>query len=397
MSGSVLISGAGIAGCCLAWWLQKYGHAVTLVEQAPQPRAGGYVIDFWGLGYEVAEKMGLVEGLRQHDLDVHEFRIVDRRGRRISGIDQRAFQDLAGGRIMSLQRSAVALALYEAVKDRVTVRFGDGISTLEENPRGVNVQFQRGDPAQFDLVIGADGLHSAVRRLVFGEEPQFERFLGYYVAAFSAPGYGHRDPHVYVTYGEPGRQIWRITLGEDVTVFLLVFAETDAHAIPVHDPLRQKDVLARRYAGGGWETADMLSALAATTDLYFDRVSQIVMPQWAKGRIALIGDACACPSLLAGEGSAMAMAEAYTLAGELDAAGGDRDRAFRAYEQRLRPYVERKQKGARGFASSFVPTTAAGLWLRNFSINTATRLGLVRLLFGAQLRDRMELADYRSE
>jgi 2-polyprenyl-6-methoxyphenol hydroxylase-like FAD-dependent oxidoreductase len=138
----------------------------------------------------------------------------------------------------------------------------------------------------------------------------------------------------------------------------------------------------------------MLAALEAAGDLYFDRVSQIVLPRWTSGRIALVGDACACPSLLAGEGSAMAMAEAYTLAGELAAAGGNSERAFAAYEQRLRPYVERKQKGARGFAASFVPKTATRLWLQNLSINTVTRLGLTRLLFGPQLGDPMTLENY---
>ena len=139
----------------------------------------------------------------------------------------------------------------------------------------------------------------------------------------------------------------------------------------------------------------MLLALQASTDLYFDRVSQIVMPSWTRGRVALVGDACACPSLLAGEGSAMAMAEAYTLAGELVVARGIHTSAFEMYEQRLRPYVERKQKGARGFAASFVPRSAYGLWLRNVSINAANRLGLVQLLFGAQMRSGIELQNYR--
>lgn len=394
MSGSILVSGGGIAGCCVAWWLQRCGYAVTIVEQAAEPRDGGYVIDFWGLGYDVAEKMGLLDDLREHDLAVRDFRIVDRGGRRISGFDQGALQDLTHGRIMSLQRSALASTLYRALNDRVTVRFGDCVTSLDESVDGVDVRFHHGAPARFDLVIGADGLHSAVRRLVFGEESKFERFLGYHVAAFSAPGYGYRDPHAYVTYGEAGRQIWRITLNEDTAVFLLVFAEANALAVPMHDASRQKDVLKCLYAGSGWETIDMLHALAAANDLYVDRVSQIVMPRWTSGRIALIGDACACPSLLAGEGSAMAMAEAYTLAGELVVAGGDHGRAFQAYEQRLRPYVERKQKGARGFASSFVPKTAAGLWLRNLSINAVTWFGLTRLLFGPQLGDPMKLRDY---
>ena len=202
-------------------------------------------------------------------------------------------------------------------------------------------------------------------------------------------------PDAYVTYGEPGRQIWRITVDEDTTVFMLVFAESDPHAAPVHDASRQKEVLTRLYSGGGWETDEMLRALQASTDLYFDRVSQIVMPSWTKGRVALIGDACACPSLLAGEGSAMAMAEAYTLAGELVVAQGDHASAFEIYEQRLRPYVERKQKGARDFAASFVPRSAYGLWLRNATINAANRLGLIQLLFRAQMRTGIELQNYR--
>jgi 2-polyprenyl-6-methoxyphenol hydroxylase-like FAD-dependent oxidoreductase len=215
------------------------------------------------------------------------------------------------------------------------------------------------------------------------------------VAAFSTRGYPHLDRHVYVTYGEPGRQIWRITLDDDSTVFLLVFAADETIDIAQLDTAGSKELLARRYAGGGWETQEVLAALAATTDLYFDRVSQIEMPHWSRGRIALIGDACACPSLLAGEGSAMAMAEAYTLAGELHTANGDYSKAFAAYETRLRPYVERKQKGARNFATSFVPRTVFGLWLRNISINVAGQLGLTRLLFGAQLNEPVKLATYR--
>lgn len=396
MSGKVLISGAGIAGCCLAWWLQRYGYAVTMVEQAPGPRAGGYVIDFWGMGYDVAERMGLLDELRRHDLDVHEFRIVDRHGRRVSRIDQAALKDLTGGRIASLQRSALATTLYNAVRDRVAVRFGDSVTALEGSAGGVDVQFRHDAPARFDLVVGADGLHSAVRRLAFGEQAQFERFLGYYVAAFTAPGYAHRDPHVYMTYGEPGRQIWRITLDDDTAVFLLVFADADPHASAMHEPSVQKAALARLYSRSGWEAGEMLRALETATDLYFDRVSQIVMPHWTNGRVALIGDACACPSLLAGEGSAMAMAEAYVLAGELSAAGEDYGRAFHAYERLLRPYVQRKQKGARGFASGFVPKSALGLWLRNIAIDAAGRLGLTRLLFEPQMNDRLELPEYGS-
>jgi 2-polyprenyl-6-methoxyphenol hydroxylase-like FAD-dependent oxidoreductase len=169
MPGSVLVSRAGVAGSCLAWWLDRYGYAVTLVEQAPEPRTGGYVIDFWGLGYDVAEKMGVLDELRRHDLKVQEFRIVNREGRRISGFNQGEIQKLIKGRAMSLPRSALASALYQAVKDRVDVRFGESVTSLADSPRGVEVTFRKGRAQAFDLVIGADGLHSAVRRLSFGE------------------------------------------------------------------------------------------------------------------------------------------------------------------------------------------------------------------------------------
>ena len=394
MNKRVLISGAGIAGCCLAWWLDKYGYDVTLIEQAKEPRRGGYVIDFWGLGFDVAERMQLLDTLRQGDLDIHKFLVVDEAGRQITGINQGALQQLTGGRLMSLQRSAVALALYDAIKDRIAIRFNDSVEDLQEGSDGIEVQLRGGDTDRYDLVFGADGLHSSVRRLAFGDQKRFERYLGYRVAAFSAPGYQHRDPHVYVTYARPGRQIWRVTLDDDTCVFLLLVAEPDPDAFEAHDAASHKNTLRRLFADAGWEATEVLAALDKTTDLYFDRVSQIDIPNWTKGRVALLGDACACPSLLAGEGSSMAMAEAYTLAGELQAAGGDHLRAFKTYEQRLRPYVERKQKGARGFAGSFVPKTAIGLWLRNLSLETVRRLGLTGLLFGAQLRDPLKLTNY---
>jgi 2-polyprenyl-6-methoxyphenol hydroxylase-like FAD-dependent oxidoreductase len=394
MFGSVLISGAGIAGCCLAWWLEKYGYQVTLIEQAPEPRRGGYVLDFWGLGFDVAERMQLLNELGRDKLDIRDFLVVDESGRRITGINQGVLQQLTGGRLMSLQRSAVALALYNAIKDRITMRFNESVQDLREDAEGVEVQFRSGEAARYDLVFGAGGLHSPVRKLVFGDQPGFEHYLGYYVAAFTASGYPHRSPHAYVTYAIPGRQIWRVTLNDDACVFLLLIAEPKPDAFPVHDTTSQKGILTRLFVDAGWEAKEVLAALDKSTDLYFDRVSQIDIPRWTNGRAALLGDACGCPSLLAGEGSSMAMAEAYTLAGELHAAGGNHDIAFPAYEQRLRPYVERKQRGARSFASSFVPKTAFGLWLRNLSLEVTTKLGLTRLLFGAQLSDPLKLANY---
>jgi len=388
----VLISGAGIAGCCLAWWLERYGYQVTLVEKAPEPRRGGYVIDFWGLGYEVAERMGIIDVLKPQDLVIHEMYIVDAKGKKTSGISQEALRDLTHGHMMSLPRSAVAMALYEAVKDHVDARFSDSIADLRQDASGVDVRFESGKTDRFDLVFGADGLHSVVRALAF-DEHGFERFLGYYAAAFTAPGYPKRTPHVYVMHGLPGRGLARITLKEDASLFLLLFAG-DMRLDLAHDPAAQKAELQRLFKGGGWESAAMLKALDTATDLYFDRMSQIEMPQWCKGRVALLGDACACPSLLAGEGSSMAMAEAYILAGELHAAAGDHAKAFQAYEHRLQPFVQRKQKAARGFAASFVPKSAFGLWFRDAILNLITALGLTSMAFRGQLNDPLVLPAY---
>ena len=296
MPSKILISGAGIAGCCLAWWLQRSGHSVTIVEHAPEARGGGYVIDFWGLGYDVAEKMGLLDELRRHDLDVHDFEIVDRSGRKISGFNQDALKDLTRGRIMSLPRSVVALSLYQAIRDRVPVRFGDSIVGVFEVDGGVDVRFDKAPSEKFDLVVGADGLHSAVRRNVFGNNPNFERFLGYCVAASSANGYAHRDPHTYVTYGEPGRQIWRITLQEDLTVFLLVFA-ADQNVAPLHDPQKQKEVLSRLYAQSGWESQEVLDAMRSFASSF---VPKTALGLWGRNTLINVANALGLARLLFG-------------------------------------------------------------------------------------------------
>ena len=391
MASPVLISGAGVAGCCLAWWLDRYGYDVTLVETAEAPRSGGYIIDFWGLGFEVAERMGMLSDLKPHDLGIRELRIVDGRGRRTSGFDQAGLRGLTGGRMMSLPRSALALSLFGAIGNRVEVRFGESVTGIEQDKTGVDVHFRSGATGRYDLVFGAGGLHSAVRALVFGPEEHFEHYLGYYAAAFTAPKYPHRDPHVYVMYGQPGREMARITLPGGDSLFLMLFSSDRPLAVGAHDTEAQKAELRRVFACAEWEGAEVLRALDASTDLYFDRMSQIVMPAWSYGRVALLGDACACPSLIAGEGSSMAMVEAYCLAHELRAAAGDYQTAFRAYENRLQPFVSRKQKAARGFASSFIPKSGFGMWMRDTMLNLIGTLGLSRLALRGQLRDSLSL------
>ena len=393
---SVLISGAGIAGPTLAYWLARYGFEPTLVERAPHFREGGYVIDFWGLGYDIAEKMGLLCDLKRRAYRVDELRFVDDRGRRVGGFGVDVFRKMTGGRYLSLPRSDLGQAIYRAIESRCEIVFDDSVADVENARDGVTVKFERSPRRTFDLLIGADGLHSVVRRIVFGPESEFERYLGYTVAAFEAKGYQPRDEGVYVSYGLPGKQASRFPLRDDRTLFLLVF-ETSKHPhVDPHDLRAQKAVLHREFDEAGWECAQMLGALDRTEELYFDAVSQIRMDCWSRGRVALVGDSAFAPSLLAGQGSALAMTAAYVLAGELAMAEGRYQRAFERYERLLREFMDGKQKAAEQFAGSFAPRTRFGLLMRN-QLSKAFRFPFIAdLLVGRGLLDRLTLPAYSS-
>jgi 2-polyprenyl-6-methoxyphenol hydroxylase-like FAD-dependent oxidoreductase len=391
---TVLISGLGIAGPTLAYWLRAAGFQPTLVEHAPALRRGGYVIDFWGLGYDIAERMGLRGELDRIGYHIREMRIVNARGRRVAGFGTRVFLELTDGRYVTIARSALSRLLVEEIGDGVETIFGDEIRNLRERENCVEVELERAGTRQFDLVVGADGLHSKVRRLVFGPQDRFEKRLGYMVAAFEATGYRPRDDDVYVMFGDPGRMVGRVTLRNDRTLFLFVFTADAAAPGSLPDLAGQKATLRARFGDKAWECPRILEALDRADDLYFDRVSQIKMPKWSQGRIALVGDAAYCVSLVAGQGSALAMTGAYVLAGELAKASGRHVAAFANYEKVLRSFIAAKQRGAERFAGAFAPKTRYGLFLRNQVIRAAAVPGLARLAFGRDIVDRLRLPDY---
>ena len=392
---TILISGAGIGGPTLAFWLQAAGFEPTLIEHAATLRAGGYVIDFWGLGYDIAERMGLAGDIERIGYHIREMRIVDDRGERVTGFGTKIFRELTGGRFVTLGRSDMSRLLFEKIKGTTEVIFDDEVVGLQGYADHMGVQFRHAGERRFDLVIGADGLHSNVRRLVFGPQDRFEKQLGYVVAAFEARGYRPRDEDVYVIYGEPSRMLGRLALHNDRALFLFVFTADIDPLGPMLDLSAQKAILRRRFGDGKWECQHILEALDRTQDLYFDRVSQIKMKSWSKGRVALIGDAAFCVSLMAGQGSALAMTAAYVLAGELAKAGGRHEEAFGHYERLLRAYIGSKQKVAERFASAFAPKTRWGLFLRNQVIKAFVIPGLARLAFGRDLNDTLQLPDYR--
>jgi 2-polyprenyl-6-methoxyphenol hydroxylase-like FAD-dependent oxidoreductase len=388
----VLISGAGIAGPTLAFWLNAAGIETTLVERASCLRSGGYVIDFWGLGYDIAERMGLIEEINRTGYHVKGMRIVDDAGRRRAGFGTAVFDALTGGRYVTLPRSELSRLLFGTIANSTECIFDDEITTLREEADAMLVRLKHAGERRFDLVIGADGLHSGVRRLAFGPSDQFETHLGYLVAAFEAKGYRPRDDDVYLMYGQPGRMIGRFTLHGDRTLFLLVFA---ADSNPPTGLADQKALLHDVYARCGWEAPKILAELQRADAIYLDRVSQIRMPGWAKGRVALIGDAAFCVSLLAGQGSALAMISAYALAGELAAANGQYRTAFASYDALLRDYIGMKQKAAARFAGAFAPRTRAGLLFRDLVAKAFALPGVARLTFGREITDSLALPDYR--
>ncbi|HEY4265674.1 MAG TPA: FAD-binding domain [Micropepsaceae bacterium] len=390
---SVLISGIGIAGPTLAFWLHRAGFKPTLIERSPRLRTGGYVIDFWGLGYEIAERMGLIEDIHRAGYHMRELRIVDDRGERVAGFGPKVFGELTGGRYVTLGRSDLSRLLYEKAKDMTEVIFGDEIAGLQEQADGMRVRFKHGAERRFDLVMGADGLHSDVRRLAFGSDDRFEKQLGYAVAAFEVQGYRPYDEEIYVMYGQPGLMLGRFAMHDDRTLFLFVFT-TGSDSLPATLEA-QKAMLRQRYRGGKWECSRILSELDRTRELYIDAVSQIRMESWSRGRVALTGDAAFCVSLLAGQGSALAMISAYVLAGELASGDGGYAQAFVRYQAILQDYIGTKQRGAERLAPVFAPRTQWGLNFRNLVIKTFAIPGLAKFVAGRDIIDTLRLPDYR--
>ncbi|GAA2076995.1 FAD-binding domain [Pseudolysinimonas kribbensis] len=393
----VLIVGAGIAGPTLAYWLARDGHDVTLLERAPEPRRGGYVVDFWGTGYTVAERMGLVPRLLAEGYHFRTMREVSDHGRKITQLDAERLIAGADGRYVTIARSDLAAAILDAVRDvveaggagSIEMLFGDTVERLDDDGDRVRVELTSGGSRAFDLVIGADGLHSRVRALAFGPEAGYERDLGIAVAAFDIRGYRPRDELIAITRTQVGAQTLRIALRDDVTMFCFMFRHEGA--VPIDDVTAQQELLRRRLGHLGWEVPRILELMPTARTFYLDKASQIRMPSWSRGRVALIGDAAASPSLLAGQGSALAMVEAYVLARALRDAHGDHAAAFAAYEQRLAPVVRTKQDAAIGLGTAFAPRTRAQLIVRDALVGLMGIPFVANLVTGRSLRDPIEL------
>jgi 2-polyprenyl-6-methoxyphenol hydroxylase-like FAD-dependent oxidoreductase len=390
---SVLISGAGIAGLTLAYWLKKFGYNPVIVETASKLREGGYAIDFWGAGFTVAEKMNIVADLNEADLNISEVKFIDKNGKRKGGLNYPKIKKLMKNRALTLLRSNLSKVIYQHLDKDIEIIFGDSVAKMEENEDGIKVTFDGGGVRSFNLVVGADGLHSNIRKQVFGDETQFEKYFGYYTSSFTIEDSIFKDSS-FLTYNVPDKQAAIYSLNQNKAATFFIFASPQKLSYNHHDIERQKDILKSEFKGAGWKCVELLSKADAAPDFYFDVVSQIRMHHWSKGRVALVGDAGYCPSLLSGQGSTLAMVGAYVLAGELKEANGNYTAAFEQYETFFKPFIDQKQKFAQNFASSLVPKSELGIWVR-ITFTNLMFLPFVSKLFLRQFMDeKLKLKTY---
>lgn len=384
MSRQILISGASVAGPVLAYWLRRRGYVVTVVEKASAVRGGGYPIDVRGTALEVVRRMGMVSKIAAAHIDTRRLSFVDGEGRAVGTIRPEQLTGGVEGRDFELPRGDLTRVLYDLVRDDCEFVFGDSIAAMHEDRDGVDVEFVSGSRRRFGLVIGADGLHSNTRRLGFGPEAQFERYLGFCFVGFTMAndlGLAHEG----VTCNTPGKAAVLFAAGDSERMHaFLMFAWPRSPFGEYPDLAAQRGLVADVFRGAGWQVPRMLAALAVADDAFFDVASQIHMPCWSRGRIALVGDAAHAASSLSGQGTSLALVGAYVLAGEL-AAHADHAAAFAAYERVMRPFVAMNQALATGGAASLIPRTALALWGRNLVMRMAPLLARTGL-FGRQGR-----------
>jgi 2-polyprenyl-6-methoxyphenol hydroxylase-like FAD-dependent oxidoreductase len=373
---TVLISGAGVAGTTLAYWLARNGFAPTIVERASGQRSSGNPVDLRGAAFPIAEKMGLLPRLRAAATATTHLAFVDAQGRHKSRVD------LSVNRATEVEvpRADLAKIITDALAGSAEVIYGDSISALTQDGSGVDVTFERGAPRRFDVVIGTDGQHSMVRRLAWGPETDFVRHRGLYVATL--PVERELNPTTDVLlYGTPGRLASVHPVRGDGGIAAFIWRSKPVPGYDYRDTAQHKRIVEQAYAGGGWIVPELIERVRDAGDLYFDAVSQVRLDTWSQRRIGLLGDAASSVSLF-GEGSSLAMAGAYTLARTLAEHRNDPGRGLKAYEYEHRKLTAPKQNGFAAVATLMVPATRFGVAMRDNGARLVT--GWQRLKAGAR-------------
>ena len=334
----VLINGGGIAGPCLAYWLIRHGHAVTITEQARSLRIGGQAVDFRGPSLEVLDRMELLSGVRANATNMGPLILVDERGKEVGRLPAEVFSGE-----LEIFWGDLARIVHEAVRDEVDFRFGVRVTALADHGDRIEATLSDGSMAGYDLVIGADGLHSGIRHLVFGPEERYVTQLGQVFGFFDIENHQRLD-HRGMASTLPGRTALLQATDPDKPARASFYLTDSNIHFDYRDIEGNKKLFAERFAGIGWEVPNLVQALAEAGTVYFDSIAQVHLDSYARGRVCLIGDAAWCASPRSGMGTSLAVVGAYVLAHELHAAGGDYPTAFARYQQLLAPYVARCQK-----------------------------------------------------
>ncbi len=383
----VLISGASVAGPTAAYWLSRQGFEVTVVERMPlaQVRTSGHAVDLFGPAMDVAEWSNILPAVMDARTRT-EIVSFQRQGGRGVDIEMRRLVTGGSGRHVEIMRGELAAILHDATRADARYLFDDSIRTIDQEPDGVAVTFEHAAAERFDLVIGADGLHSIVRGLVFGPEDQFSRFLGGYLAGTILPNYLGLHGRM-VVWNAPGRlaAIYPVYQEETARGGFLFRRSGELH-IDRHDVDAQKRVLHQIYGGDGWQVPRILDAMDASDTFYFDSISQIIMDTWVKGRVTLVGDAGYSPGPAVGGGTSIAMIGGYVLAQELARAGSNYQSGLRAYEDQVRELAARTRDVGRSSISTVIPRTGLQVRLVPELLRLITRMppGIQRRL--AQLQ-----------
>ncbi|WP_159843196.1 FAD-dependent monooxygenase [Nocardia sp. CY41] len=384
---TVLISGASIAGPALAYWLHRYGFAVTVVERAPALRPGGQAVDFKGRTHRtVLERMHILDDIEQRRTGTTDTVFVDERGARLAVMSG----EFTGGDIEIL-RGDLSEIIYRRTADHCEYLFGDSITALTDTAAGVHVEFEHAPARTFDLVFGADGIHSRVRRLAFGPERDFVKHLGYYYAVAGASPWhgtttGPRERMVAHAYNAPGRLA--ISGGPKAQQMYMFAAPELDYARD--DSAAQRRIVAETFAGMGWEVPRMLAELGEFDDFYLDSIGQVRMPDgYTKGRVALVGDS-GYGNTLGGFGTGLAVVGAYVIAGELAAADGDHTVAFTRYDAMMKRYA--KIAGNSNAGRFLAPRTARGIKMRNWFLGS--RMFALMTKYSDSAANDIDLQDY---